>query len=107
MKRFITEQVQHDWWFVEYVALLECLRHCHEERCHEEMNYLHVQTEVYLKNECQLHSDSIFFSRIKLIGIHYKRFICDLINSIRTPMLIQGKLERTETNVMHYEWEMT
>ena len=25
---------------------------------------------------------------------------------IRTPMLIQGSLERTETNLMHFKWEV-
>ena len=27
--------------------------------------------------------------------------------SIRTPMLIKGRLERTETNLMHFKWEET
>jgi len=26
---------------------------------------------------------------------------------IRTPMLIQGRLERTETNLMHFKWDVT
>jgi len=26
---------------------------------------------------------------------------------IRTPMLTQGRLERMETNLMHFEWEET
>ena len=29
------------------------------------------------------------------------------VNSIRTPMLIQGRLERTETNLMQFKWEVT
>jgi len=27
------------------------------------------------------------------------------VSSIRTPMLILGRLERTETNLMHFKWE--
>jgi len=30
-----------------------------------------------------------------------------LVSSIRTPMLIQGRSERTETNPMHFNWEVT
>jgi len=30
-----------------------------------------------------------------------------LASSICTPTLIQGKLERTETNLMHFMWEVT
>ena len=29
------------------------------------------------------------------------------VSSIRTPVLIQGRLERTETNLMHFKWEVT
>jgi len=29
-----------------------------------------------------------------------------VISSIRTPMLIQGRLDRTETNLMHCKWEV-
>jgi len=28
-------------------------------------------------------------------------------SSIRTPMLIPGRFERTETNLMHFKWEVT
>jgi len=28
-----------------------------------------------------------------------------MVSSIRTPMLIQGRLERVETNLMHFKWE--
>jgi len=42
-----------------------------------------------------LHSSEILF-RLKKI-----------VRSIRTPMLIQGRLERTETNRMHFKWEVT
>jgi len=27
------------------------------------------------------------------------------VSSIRTPTLIQGRLERTETNLRHFKWE--
>jgi len=30
-----------------------------------------------------------------------------LVSSIRTPTLIQGRLEITETNLMHFKWEAT
>jgi len=30
-----------------------------------------------------------------------------MVNPIRTPMLIQGKLERKETNLMRFKWEVT
>jgi len=30
-----------------------------------------------------------------------------MISSIRTPLLIQERLERTEINLMHYKWEVT
>jgi len=30
-----------------------------------------------------------------------------MASSIRTPMLTQGRLERTETNQMHFKWEVT
>jgi len=30
-----------------------------------------------------------------------------LMSSIRTPMLVQGRLERTETNLIHLKWEVT
>jgi len=29
------------------------------------------------------------------------------VSSIRTPMLIQGRFERRETNLMHFQWEVT
>ena len=29
------------------------------------------------------------------------------VSSFRTPMLIQGRLDRTETNPMHFKWEVT
>jgi len=29
------------------------------------------------------------------------------VSSIRTPMLIQGRLQRTVTNLMHFKWEVT
>jgi len=29
------------------------------------------------------------------------------VSSIRSPMLIQGRLERSETNLTHFKWEMT
>jgi len=29
------------------------------------------------------------------------------VSSIRTLMLIQGRLEHTETNLIHFKWEMT
>jgi len=29
------------------------------------------------------------------------------ISSIRTPVLMQGRLERTETNLIHFKWEVT
>ena len=29
------------------------------------------------------------------------------VSSIRMPMLIQGRLESTVTNIMHFEWEVT
>jgi len=33
-------------------------------------------------------------------------FIIIKVSSIGTHMLIQGRLQRTETNVMHFKWEM-
>jgi len=30
-----------------------------------------------------------------------------MVSSIRTPMVIQGRLERAEINLMHFKWEMT
>ena len=29
------------------------------------------------------------------------------VSPIRTPILIQGRLERTETNLMHFKWKVT
>jgi len=29
------------------------------------------------------------------------------VSSVRTPMLMRGRLERTETNLMHFKWEVT
>jgi len=29
-----------------------------------------------------------------------------LVSSIRTPMLIQGRLARTQNNLMHFGWEV-
>ena len=34
-------------------------------------------------------------------------FIDKKVNSIRTPMLTQGRFERTENNLMHFKWEVT
>ena len=28
-----------------------------------------------------------------------------MVSSIRTPMLIQGRLERTETKLIHFRWD--
>jgi len=30
-----------------------------------------------------------------------------MVCSTRTPMLLRGRLKRTETNLMHYKWEVT
>ena len=29
------------------------------------------------------------------------------VSSIHTPMLIQGRLQRTETYLIHFKWEVT
>jgi len=45
------------------------------------------------------------------LGIH--AWICygfsdqGTVFSIRTPMLKQGRLEHTETNIMHFKWVVT
>jgi len=33
-------------------------------------------------------------------------FVCFFFSSVRTSMLIQGRLERTETNQMYFKWEL-
>jgi len=40
-------------------------------------------------------------SRARYLG-HYQK-----VSSIRTSMSIQGRLERTETNLMNFKWEVT
>jgi len=35
------------------------------------------------------------------MDLYIKYFV---VSSIRTPMLTQGRLERTETNLMYFKW---
>jgi len=58
------------------------------------------QTMAVLDIQASMDSPTCVFSTMRLI-LPFK------VSSIRTPMLIQGKLERTETNRMHFKWEAT
>jgi len=56
-----------------------------------ENNFILTFTFTYLNSLIELLRDEVSFK----------------VSSIRTPMLIQWRLERTETNIMHFKWDVT
>jgi len=38
--------------------------------------------------------------------MHITLLLLIKVSSIRTPMLVQGSLKRTEINLMHFKWEV-